>query len=437
MHHSWLRDLRAGLLLLSAFTLVGAAFSYPLSGLCAGLALLLVWNLYQCRRLDHWLAHPGAGEEAPHSVGLWGRVFDRLHRLHTGHLKAHDQLLARFNRIQESTDAMRDGVIMTDPGGRLEWWNGAAEYLIGLRKQTDRGQPVQNLLRLPAFKAYFESRDYREPLEIQSPAKARLHLQIQISLFGEDDRLLVIKDVTRLVQLEQMRRDFVSNVSHEMRTPLTVISGYLETMVDNAGELPARWKRAIISMSQQASRMESLITDLLLLSKLESGDQSSVNDEVDLKPLCEHICKDARALSGEAGHVITLEVGERHHLSCDEDQIVSAISNLVFNAVKYTPAGGAIHVSWHADRDGGHLSVKDTGIGIDPVHIPRLTERFYRADPSRHKSTGGTGLGLAIVKHVMLNHDGRLEIKSTPGEGSEFTCHFPRARLLEPDLPQP
>jgi len=243
--------------------------------------------------------------------------------------------------------------------------------------------------------------------------------------------------VTRLYQLEQMRRDFVGNVSHEMRTPLTVISGYLETLVDHADELPPKWRRAIETMAAQASRMEALITDLILLSRIETGEHTVDDSLTDVDEMLHQICHDARALSGDKGHTIDVNILDNRLLRGDESQLRSAFSNLVFNAVKYTPAGGRITVTWRTDRDGAHLSVKDTGIGIDPIHIPRLTERFYRADPSRHKDTGGTGLGLAIVKHVLLNHDGNLEIRSRIGEGSEFTCHFPRERLVErvPEAP--
>ena len=391
----------------------------------------LWWTLIQARRLYQWLGNPDASEEAPQSIGMWGSIFDGLNKLHQGHLRTQDRLRARINRVQESTNAMRDGVIMTDARGAMEWWNGSAEYLLGFRRSTDQGQYIHNLIRNPAFKAYFDSRDYREPLELNSPAKPHLHLQIQISLFGDDDRLIVAKDVTRLYQLEQMRRDFVGNVSHEMRTPLTVISGYLETLVDHADELPPKWRRAINTMAAQSSRMEALITDLILLSRIETGEHTVDDTLADMDALLNQICHDAQALSGSKQHRITVNISDHRLLRGDESQLRSAFSNLVFNAVKYTPAEGEVTVSWTANRDGAHLSVKDSGIGIDPVHIPRLTERFYRADPSRHKDTGGTGLGLAIVKHVLINHDGNLEIRSKPGEGSEFICHFPRERLVE------
>ncbi|MBE01942.1 phosphate regulon sensor histidine kinase PhoR [Marinobacter lutaoensis] len=437
MQRKWSRYLRTVIGGLIATTLIGAIFGYPLYGLLAGLLAYVWWTLVQARRLHQWLANPNGTDEAPQSLGLWGDIFDGLHKLHQSHLRTQDRLRAQVNRVQESTNAMRDGVIMTDAQGAMEWWNGSAEHLLGFRRNTDRGQYIHNLIRTPAFKAYFDSRDYREPLEIHSPAKPHIRLQIQISLFGDDDRLIVAKDVTRLYQLEQMRRDFVGNVSHEMRTPLTVISGYLETLVDHADELPPKWRRAIETMAAQASRMEALITDLILLSRIETGEHTVDDSLTDVDEMLHQICHDARALSGDKGHTIDVNILDNRLLRGDESQLRSAFSNLVFNAVKYTPAGGRITVTWRTDRDGAHLSVKDTGIGIDPIHIPRLTERFYRADPSRHKDTGGTGLGLAIVKHVLLNHDGNLEIRSRIGEGSEFTCHFPRERLVErvPEAP--
>jgi len=431
MHHSWSLYLRRILGLLALGVAAGLAFGHPFWGLMAGLAVYFFWTLGQIRKLHRWLMNPGASDEPPESIGLWGDLFDNLHRLHQGHLRTQDRLQAEINRIQESTNAMRDGVVMTDARGVLEWWNGSAEHLLGFQRRSDRGQFIHNLIRSPSFKAYFDARDYREPLELNSPAKPHIHLQIQISLFGDDDRLIVAKDVTRLFQLEQMRRDFIGNVSHEMRTPLTVISGYLETMEDNADQLPGKWQRAIHTMAHQSNRMEALITDLILLSKLETGEQLVDDSVSNIRTLVEQICHDARALSGDQGHEFAVDIGQLHHLRGDESQLRSAFSNLIFNAVKYTPERGQITVTWHTDREGGHLSVKDTGIGIDPIHIPRLTERFYRADPSRHQETGGTGLGLAIVKHVLLNHDGRLEIRSGVGQGSEFICHFPRQRLTE------
>lgn len=429
MQQNWSRHLRYTLAGLAGTTVVGLYVGYPLYGLITGLAAYVLWTLFQTRRLAHWLADSNAASEAPQSLGIWGNLFEKLHKLNLNALQTRDLLRARIDRIQESTNAMRDGVILTDSQGAMEWWNGSAEHLLGFRRQADQGQYIYNLIRTPAFTSYFDTKDYREPLELQSPAKPHIYLQIQISLFGENDHLIVAKDVTRLHQLEQMRRDFVSNVSHEMRTPLTVISGYLETLVDNTDELPAKWRRAINTMATQSFRMETLIADLILLSKIETGKHAVDDAPTNVEKLVRQICQDAQTLSGDNQHQITFKSATSALLNGDQNQLRSAFSNLIFNAVKYTPAGGKITVCWFNTNQGGHLSVKDTGAGIDQRHIPRLTERFYRADPSRHKDTGGTGLGLAIVKHVLLNHDAHLEIHSQLGEGSEFVCHFPKERL--------
>ncbi|MFV8569789.1 phosphate regulon sensor histidine kinase PhoR [Marinobacter sp. SBS5] len=431
MQYNWSQYLRLIIAGIGGTTLIGWYFGYPLYGLLAGLTLYLWWTLLQARRLYQWLGNPSASDEPPQSIGMWGSIFDRLHKLHQGHLSKQDSLRSRINRVQDSTNSMREGVIMTNTKGEMEWWNDAAEYLLGFQRSTDKGQYIQNLVRSPAFKAYFDTRDYAEPLALNSPAKPHIHLEFQINLFGDDDRLIVAKDVTRLHQLEQMRRDFIGNVSHEMRTPLTVISGYLETMVDHGDELPSKWRRAIQTMATQSSRMEALITDLILLSKIETGEHTSDQEPTDIEIMLRQIGNDAKALSGDKGHQIEISITDHRLLKGDHKQLRSAFSNLIFNAVKYTPAGGHISVVWSTNRAGAHLSVQDTGIGIDPVHIPRLTERFYRADPSRHQGTGGTGLGLAIVKHVLINHDGHLEIRSNLGEGSEFICHFPKERLVE------
>src|SRR5690554_375011 len=430
MQHNWSRYLRLILASLAATTIVGWSFGYALIGLLTGLIVYLWWTLVQARQLYQWLGNPEARDEPPQSIGMWGSIFDGLNKLHQSHLRTQDRLRTQINRVQESTNAMRDGVIMTNARGAMEWWNGSAEYLLDFRP-TDRGQLIHNLIRSPSFKRYFDSRDYREPLQLNSPARPHIHLLIQISLFGDDDRLIVARDVTRLHHLEQMRHDFIGNVSHEMRTPLTVISGYLETMVDHGDELPPKWRRAISTMATQSSRMEDLITELILLSRIEAGDHTVDDTLTDIDTLLNQICHDARVLSDSKHHEITLTITDHRQLSGDESQLRSAFSNLIFNAVKYTPAEGRIDVHWHVDREGAHLSVRDSGVGIDPIHIPRLTERFYRADPSRHQGTGGSGLGLAIVKHVLINHDGSLDIHSRPGEGSEFICHFPRERLAE------
>jgi two-component system phosphate regulon sensor histidine kinase PhoR len=241
---------------------------------------------------------------------------------------------------------------------------------------------------------------------------------------------MLVRDVTRVHQLEQMRKDFVANVSHELRTPLTVIAGYVETLLDHAEGINPRWRRALEQMQQQDQRMQRLINDLLMLAKLEATDYPADNQPVAVDLLLLSIKADAQALSGQRQHCITLETDAKVQLKGSETELRSAFSNLVFNAVKYTPDEGTIHIRWYSDSAGAHLSVQDSGPGIELKHLPRLTERFYRVDSSRNANTGGTGLGLAIVKHVLMRHRARLEVSSVLGQGSAFTCHFAPQQLI-------
>jgi len=340
------------------------------------------------------------------------------------------RLQAVIDRVQESTAALKDAVVMLDSLGNLEWWNRAAETLLGLKTPQDSGQSMTNLVRDPRFKEYFERGNYSEALEIPSPVNDHRRLQFHITRYGNHEHLLLVRDVTRLHQLEQMRKDFVANVSHELRTPLTVIAGYLETLLDNVEAVNPRWLRALQQMQQQGGRMQTLLNDLLLLAKLEATDYPSDNQPVAVDLLLLSIVNDAQALSGEQRHRISLEADPHLRLKGSEPELRSAFSNLVFNAVKYTPAEGEIRVRWYADEQGAYLAVSDSGMGIDARHLPRLTERFYRVDSSRASNTGGTGLGLAIVKHVLLRHRGQLDIASVPGKGSTFTCRFAATQMV-------
>ncbi|MDX1451435.1 MAG: phosphate regulon sensor histidine kinase PhoR [Oleiphilaceae bacterium] len=396
--------------------------------LVIALSAYLLWSLRQAIRLHRWLYGEETHDDIPESYGLWGDLFEGLYSVQQQNLATQNSLKSMIERVRSSTNALRDGVIMTNGEGQMDWWNEAAAELFGFRRDKDFGQLITNLVREPTFKKYFERKDYEQALELVSPANPNLILRIHITLFGEEDRLILAQDITRMHHLEQMRRDFVSNVSHEMRTPLTVIHGYIETLQD-AADLPTKWQRPLKSMADQTRRLEVLVSDLLLLEKYESEDRAQSQKDVSVSKLLEMICSDARLLSGEREHKIRLHCEAHGSLVGEENQLRSAFSNLVFNAVKYTPEKGQIDVLCWQDNRGLHVSVRDTGCGFDPIHIPRLTERFYRADPSRNNQTGGSGLGLAIVKHVLINHDATLEIKSQIDRGSEFTCHFPPHRV--------
>ena len=433
MNQNWHGTLiRHLLFLVAACLVVGLISGYYGWSLAIGLAFYLGWTLKQLLRLHEWLRQHKPDEAPPDGYGLWGEVFDSIYHLQRRDQRVRGRLQAVIDRVQESTAALKDAVIMLDSDGNLEWWNLAAETLLGLKTPQDSGQPVTNLVRHPRFKEYFEQGNYGEPLDIPSPVNDHLRIQLYITRYGNNEHLMLVRDVTRIHQLEQMRKDFIANVSHELRTPLTVICGYLETLLDNVDDVNPRWKRPLSQMQQQGERMQTLLNDLLLLAKLEATDYPSDNQPVAVDSLLRSIKSDAQALSGQRNQTITLDVEADCALKGSEAELRSAFSNLVFNAVKYTPDGGSVRIRWWADSAGAHLSVQDSGVGIDNKHLPRLTERFYRVDSSRNANTGGTGLGLAIVKHVLLRHRARLEISSVLGHGSTFTCHFPPVQVAKP-----
>ncbi|WP_445158792.1 phosphate regulon sensor histidine kinase PhoR [Halomonas sp. E14] len=424
----WSREVWRIGLLGAAGSLVGWLFSAPGLGLAVGLAACLAYHLRQLHALRNWLIRR-PHDEPPAAAGLWGDLFDRLYRYQKGQRHTQGRLQATLKRIQESSEAMRDSVVMLDPHGDLEWWNSAAEAMLGLEPAHDRGQHITNLIRDPRFVAYFNARAYREPLTLTSPVDERRVLQFQITLYGDDERLVMARDITRLHRLEEMRRDFVANVSHELRTPLTVLAGYLETYADTAELLPPRLAKGLGRMQEQTARMQNLVNDLLLLSRLEIDQGGEDHLALAMPELLARIQRDGEALSAGRQR-ITLSISEPRGLLGSEQEIHSALSNLLFNAVRYTGEGCRIELRWRPHPLGACLEVEDNGEGIDPIHLPRLTERFYRVDKGRSNATGGTGLGLAIVKHVLLRHDASLEIESHPGQGALFRCVFPAARLV-------
>lgn len=381
------------------------------------------WYLRQALRMRHWLKDHDPNRPLS-SSGLWADISLQTQRIAKRNLVQNQRLQDVLNRIQDSTAALPDAVIMVDRNGNLEWWNKTAERFLGLRSPEDVNQPITNLIRSPEFANYFDSCLYSEPFVMPSPLRRDLYLEFNTTLFGRNDRLIVVHDVTRLRHLEQMRKDFVANVSHELRTPLTVITGYLETMDQISDEIPPIGKRMLKQMQEQGQRMEAIIRDLLVLARLETRAPDAM-EEINAHYLINTILEEARALSNEQ-HDIQLSLETEMKLMGFEHELRSAFTNLVVNAIKYSPDGGTIKIRWYEEN--GHLcfSVQDNGIGISPEHIPRLTERFYRADPSRSKETGGTGLGLAIVKHVLIRHDAELKIESEPDQGSRFMAIFPK-----------
>ncbi|WP_022955254.1 phosphate regulon sensor histidine kinase PhoR [Perlucidibaca piscinae] len=405
---------------------VGWLIGHPGWALAIYLLLHLIRHLRELDRLQSWLNDPAS--EIPESRGTWDDIFRGIYQLRRDEERSRNNLLGIIERARESVSALEEAVTLIDSQGNLEWWNPAAQTLLGIRPE-DQGQPIINLIRSPGFIRYFNQAQYEEGLRLPAPRHPGRHFQFEITRFGGNDRLMIVYDITRLHNLEQMRKDFVANVSHELRTPLTVLSGYLETLSDQVEDVAPRWTRPLQQMTQQATRMNNLVNDLLLLSRLENQPDERQPQPVDVVRLLTHIRQDAEVMAQPRGQVIVLTTEPGLGLMGMESELRSAFSNLITNAVKYTQDKGQITIVWHSDATGAHLTVRDNGIGIDPVHIPRLTERFYRADAARSTATGGTGLGLAIVKHVLMQHKATLEIRSVPGKGSTFTCHFPTSAI--------
>ena len=399
-----------------------------------GLLLVLAHHIANLSRLYHWLANPNS-TALPEGTGEWAEIFAGLARLLRRRTHIESRLSAALDRFQQAGAALPEGVIVLDENDRIEWCNPSAEVYYGLSSQRDRGQQITYLVRMPQFQEYLNTRNYREPLLLRlSRNDQELTLSVQLVPYGDREKLLLSRDITRWERMETTRRDFVANVSHELRTPLTVLGGFLETLSDTPQPDAELLRRSLQLMSEQTTRMQRLVEDLLTLSKLESAQNPLREDFVDLPEMARGLVRDAQALSS-GRHRFSLRVENEAGVKGSAEELRSALSNLISNAVRYTPESGEIDVSW-STRDGEPVfAVRDTGIGIEPHHIPRLTERFYRVDRSRSRASGGTGLGLAIVKHVVSRHQARLEIASEPGKGSTFSVFFPAARsLVRPPL---
>ena len=428
---AWRTELRKQILILFSVCLFGYSIGRLLLALILLMGSYFLFNLFQLHRLTKWLAKDHASDRSapPEGFGLWGEVFDGIYRLQKQERRASAYLENIVNKAQESSAALEMAIIMVDRYNNLDWWNKATEYLLGLRYPEDRLLPVTNLIRDPKFTEYFGRSVYDEPLHINSPRDNGKRLEIQIALFGENDRLIIVRDISQLHRLEMMRKDFVANVSHELGTPITVIKGYLEAIIDNIQDLDSKWEKPIIQMHQQSSRMENIVKDLLVLSALETGTLSRNQSSFALIQLLSEVVDDARQIFAQQDHQFSLSCHDDIEFIGDRGEIYSAISNLVSNAAKYTPHQGRIEILIRLSEDFLELRIGDNGPGIEAKHLPRLTERFYRVDVSRSSETGGTGLGLAIVKHIVNRHDGELKISSEVGKGSRFSCQFPLKRV--------
>ncbi len=383
----------------------------------------LAWQLYNSLRLYRWLQSWKL--DPPESFGMWAEIFDRIATLQKQNIKRNLQYQEVIDDFEGMTDAFPDATLVIDSHDLIRWFNDPAMRLLGLKTPIDQGQAVTNLIREPAFADWLAIHDeLQSNLEISCPTDDNISLQINAVRFRKNQRLLILRNITDIRNLDRIRHDLVANVSHELRTPLTVLLGYLEVLKTEAGTPDPE---VIERMFKQARQMHALLEDLLELSRLQQTDKQNGAVEVDVPTMLTQLAEQAKELSQD-NHEINFKIEPGLNISGVQLDLKSAFQNLILNAVNYTPTQGKINVTWQETTAGPTLSVKDNGVGIPHRDIPRITERFYRVGDDRNRKTGGTGLGLAIVKHVLHSHDAKLEIRSEYGEGSEFRCIFPPKR---------
>lgn len=408
--------------ILYALDAAGAALLTALAGMLG----LLAYHLLNLYRLLKWLAAPSL-TSLPDSMGAWGSVWTALYHRERQLARSQQHLESALERFQRAADAIPDGIVVLDERERIEWFNPSARQHLHLDPQQDIGQQLNYLIRNPQFVQYLEQDIVGQPVILRPAPPSDLTLSLQMIPFDQTRKLLIVRDITLMERANTTRRDFVANVSHELRTPLTVIGGFLETLADMPEADIRLYQRYQPLMLEQTRRMQRLVADLLALSRLENGGQVR-DDAVNVPRLLLMLRTEAEGLS-HGRHEIVLQGRSQRWLVGNEDELHSAFGNLVSNAVRYTPDGGTITLSWSEDGDDGVFAVDDNGIGLEPEHIPRVTERFYRVDSGRSRESGGTGLGLSIVKHVLMRHQAHLHISSEPGRGSRFACRFPAQRL--------
>jgi two-component system phosphate regulon sensor histidine kinase PhoR len=407
----------------------GPSIGAIIGAVCAA-ALYGFVDAVRAHRLMDWLrgGHQGT---APRNAGFWGELGYRVERSVRQLEQRVEAEHARLDQFLSAIEASPNGVLLLDANDQIEWCNSVAADHFGLDPRRDRRQRITNLVRAPAFVACLQSNAAEEPVGFPAPG-ARGTISVLVRRYGESMKIVLSQDVTDRERNDAMRRDFVANVSHEIRTPLTVLAGFIETLV-NLPLAEAERRRVLELMGQQATRMQTLVGDLLTLAQLEGSPRPPPDRWIPVQRLFDQAHADAQALSS-GRHSLSFEGASTAQVAGAETELLSAIGNLVSNAVRYTPAGGTVQVSWSARGDGGaEIEVRDSGIGIAREHLPRLTERFYRVDGSRSRDTGGTGLGLSIVKHVTQRHGGEFEVRSEPGRGSSFKLVFPPARVRSAD----
>ncbi len=415
----------------SLFCLVIGLISSSMTALVIftlGLMSYIAYHVYWMHALQEWLKKPILSK-IPVGGGIWEDVLAQLYKSHRKNLRQQTQLSAELARFRHAAGALPDGIIVLNARNEIEWCNVPAEQMLGLDIQKDLNKPINYLVRQQAFIDYLHEDNYEQldPIKIQSPLQQST-LELQIVNYGKRQKLLISRDITQLERIDTVRRDFIANVSHELRTPLTVVGGFVETLMDMDGAIPDSTRTYFTMMQDQTNRMQTLINDLLVLSQIESNVQTPNDTVIKMDQLINSLVNDAKNLS-QGRHNIQSTITPDLHITGDISEIQSALSNLISNAIRYSPEGGDIIVRWHTNHDHAIFSVQDHGIGIESEHIARIAERFYRVDKGRSRLTGGTGLGLSIVKHILSRHQAKLNVKSKYGQGSTFSVIFPTERI--------
>jgi two-component system phosphate regulon sensor histidine kinase PhoR len=423
---SWKRLVLELILCCLPAALLGAFFGYLPWFLLAAVTGLLAWHFWNLMRLSWWL-WVDKSMTPPPGTGSWEPLLYGLHQMQMRNKKRRRELGNLIKRFRSGAESLPDAVVLTTEDGAIFWCNGLAQQLMNLRWPDDNGQNILNLLRYPEFTRYYKAQKFDRPLNLV--LNNGRHLEMRMMPYSEHQLLMVARDVTQMHQLEGARRNFFANVSHELRTPLTVLQGYLEMMQEQTLEGLPR-EKALHTMREQTSRMEGLVKQLLTLSKIEAAPITPPNEIIDVPMMLRVVEREAQTLSHKK-HELEFVVDAGVKVLGNDEQLRSAISNLVYNAVNHTPAGTHITVQWRRVAHGVQFSVEDNGPGIAAEHIPRLTERFYRVDKARSRQTGGSGLGLAIVKHAVNHHDSKLEIESTPGKGTRFSFILPERLVVK------
>ena len=422
----WQREIITVFLLLLAITVIGAMTKLFLPLLFLLMLAIIMRQVVQITRFEKWISTGGRGK-APKMSGIWEEIYFHIYRLKKNDKRRKKKLSKMINQFRQSTEALPDAAVVLGIHDEIDWANKAARDVFGL-KASDKGQRIPNLIRFPEFIQYLKVGDYKECVILPSPVDHHITLQVRIVPYGAGLRLLLAQDVTQLKKMERMRKDFVANVSHELRTPLTVLKGYLETLQDLDDEQSPLLTTSFQQMQGQTERMQHLVDDLLLLTRLET--QQKKSQCIDVPALLNQICKEGDALEN-AERRIQLTLESTCHIMGDEQELRSAFTNLLGNALKYSPGDSVVKVRWYQTKTAIILAVDDQGEGIEKSDIPKITERFYRVETKRLKKVNGTGLGLAIVKHVLMRHEADLIITSEIGKGSSFSCRFPAARLCD------